>query len=278
MIIDGKALSQQVRQRVAQGVERLKQKGTVPGLTVVLVGEDPASVIYVNNKEKACKEIGMNSEIIRLGAEISQQELESTIDRLNADQKVHGILVQMPLPKVFDETAVISRIKPEKDVDGLHMYNSGCLLAGVDAPRSCTPLGIIELIKSTGQSIEGKHAVVIGRSILVGKPVALLLLNENATVTLCHSRTKNLPGLARQADILVAAIGKPGFVTADMVKPGAIVIDVGINRIDGKVKGDVAFDEVAPIASYITPVPGGVGPMTITMLLYNTLKAAGGNV
>lgn len=275
MKIDGKAIAQQKRADIAKEVLELKRRGVTPGLAVILVGADPASEIYVRNKHKACNEVGIYSKEIHLGEETKEEELLALIDELNLDPNIDGILVQLPLPKQIDADKVIQRISPKKDVDGFHPMNVGALATGQDGFVSCTPLGIMELIKSTGIDIAGKEAVVIGRSNIVGKPVFHLLLKENATVTICHSRTKNLPEVCRRADIVVAAIGKPEMITADYIKEGAVVIDVGINRLPtGKVVGDVAYEEVAPKASFITPVPGGVGPMTITMLLFNTLKSS----
>lgn len=273
-IISGTALSTQIREELKKETEQLKANGITPGLVVILVGEDPASQIYVRNKEKACEEVGFYSEVYRLPAETTEEELLHRIDELNARDEIHGILVQLPLPKHIDENKVIMRISPEKDVDGFNVLSAGALFTGLDGFVACTPKGIMRLIKSTGVEIKGKRAVVVGRSNIVGKPVAILLMNEHATVTICHSRTVDLPGVCREADILVAAIGQPEFITGDFIKEGAIVIDVGTSRVDGKLKGDVKFDEAVEKASYITPVPGGVGPMTITMLLDNTLEAA----
>ena len=275
VIISGKEVAKSVREELKDEVLSLKGKGVIPGLTVILVGEDPASQIYVNMKAKACGEIGIQSQVIRLAESTTQEELLTEINRLNADNQVHGILVQLPLPKHIDETAVINAISPDKDVDGFHPINVGKLSIGEDTLLPCTPHGILELIRRTGTEIKGKNVVVIGRSNIVGKPVSMLLLRENATVTITHSKTTDLPSVARQADILVVAIGRPEMVTKEYVKPGAVVIDVGTNRLDnGKVVGDVQFDEVKEVAGYITPVPGGVGPMTITMLLKNTVEAA----
>lgn len=273
-IIDGKAIAQQVRLEVAAGVERLKaERGITPGLHVILVGNDPASETYVRNKERGCEEVGMHGVVHRLPESSSQDSILSLIAELNEDKNVHGILVQLPLPKGLDTLRILAAIDATKDVDGIHQVSAGRLLTGSKGFVACTPRGIIRLIESTGEKIQGKEAVVIGRSNIVGKPVALLLLNENATVTLCHSRTQNLPEVTKRADILVAALGSPGFVTGEMIKPGAIVIDVGTTRVDGKLKGDVMFEQ-AQKAAFITPVPGGVGPMTIAMLLDNTLLAA----
>ena len=274
-IIDGKALALQFRQEFAIRVERLKDRGITPGLAVVIVGEDPASKVYVRNKALACEAIGMHSEVHALPAGTTQRHLVSMVERLNADRRIHGILVQMPLPRHLDARAVIDAIAPAKDVDGFHYQNVGSLVAGEAAFYPCTPWGVMKMLEHEGIAVEGAHAVVVGRSTIVGKPMALLLLNAGATVTICHSKTRDLPAMTRQADILVAAVGKPRMITAAMVKPGAVVIDVGINRLpDGKLAGDVDFAAVAEVASYITPVPGGVGPMTIAMLLGNTVKAA----
>jgi len=275
LIIDGKALAKEKRAEIAKQVEALKEKGVTPGLAVVLVGEDPASQIYVRNKHKACEEVGIYSRKITLPEETTEEEILKIIDELNNDPEIDGILVQLPLPKHIDPDKVILSISPDKDVDGFHPVNAGRLLTGQDGFFPCTPLAVMELIKSAGVDVSGKEAVVVGRSNIVGKPVSMLLLRENATVTICHSRTKNLADVCRRADILVAAVGRPEMITADYVKEGAVVIDVGINRVgEKKVVGDVAFDEVKDKAAYITPVPGGVGPMTITMLLYNTLLSA----
>lgn len=273
-ILDGKTMSAEIKAVIARKVEALKSKGVIPGLAVILVGDDPASEIYVRNKQIGCDETGMNGQTIRMGADTSQEVLEAEIDRLNRDNAVHGILVQLPLPAHLDEQAALAKILPEKDVDGFHLINAGHMMTGTEGVVACTPKGALHMIKSTGEALSGKEAVVIGRSNIVGKPMAMLLLRENCTVTICHSRTQNLKEHTRRADILVAAVGKAGFVTADMVKPGAIVIDVGINRVDGKVRGDVDFEAVKEVAGWITPVPGGVGKMTIAMLLQNTLEAA----
>ena len=278
-IIDGKMISAKLVEEVMADTVEFKEKhGRAPGLAVIQVGANPASEIYVRNKEKRCIDAGMYSVVYKLPEETTMEELLANIDKLNNDDKVDGILVQLPLPAHLDEKAVIAAISPEKDVDGFHIANAGKLLVGEKGLVSCTPKGIITLLKSTGEKLAGKHAVVIGRSNIVGKPVAVLLLNENCTVTVCHSRTQNLSEITRQADILVCAIGRANFVTGDMIKDGAIVIDVGINRVDGKVVGDVKFDEAEKKASYITPVPGGVGPMTIAELLRNTIIAAKNHV
>jgi len=273
-ILDGKVLSAQIRETVTQRVAALKEKGIIPGLAVILVGDDPASEIYVKNKGKACEETGILSRTIRMDASISQESLEKEIDLLNQDPAIHGILVQLPLPKHLNEQAALARILPEKDVDGFHLMNAGSLMTGAKGVLPCTPSGAMYMIHSTGLDLSGREAVVIGRSNIVGKPMAMLLLRENCTVTICHSRTKNLAEHTRRADILIAAVGKARFVTADMIKPGAVVIDVGINREDGKVCGDVDFENVKEKAGWITPVPGGVGKMTIAMLLANTVDAA----
>jgi methylenetetrahydrofolate dehydrogenase (NADP+) / methenyltetrahydrofolate cyclohydrolase len=274
-IIDGKQISQDIRASIQQEVIRLKDHQLQPGLAVVLVGEDPASQVYVKNKEKACHDLGYYSEVHRLGADTSQEALLELVDKLNHQSNIHGILVQLPLPKHIHEKAVIDAIAVEKDVDGFHPVNVGNLVIGDDSLLPCTPAGVIELIKRAGVEIAGKHAVVIGRSNIVGKPVSLLLQREHATVTMCHSRTANIAELSRQADILVVAIGKANFIDASFVKPGAVVIDVGMNRLEnGKLAGDVDFESVKQVSGPITPVPGGVGPMTITMLMQNTLVAA----
>jgi len=275
-ILDGVALSQEARQQVARDAARLlAQHGQRPGLAVILVGDDPASAVYVRNKLRACNDHGLHSVLERYSANLSQVELIARIDALNADPSVHGILVQMPLPPHLDPHAVIATIRTDKDVDGFSLHSAGALMSGLPGLLPATPLGCMALIRRTGVDLRGKHAVVIGRSNTVGKPMALLLLQANATVTVCHSATLDLGLHTRQADVLVAAVGKRHQVTADMVKPGAIVIDVGINRDqDGKLCGDVDFAAVREVAGWISPVPGGVGPMTITMLLMNTLQAA----
>ncbi len=275
-IIDGKLVSSSTRKDIALGVEKFKSEfGYAPGLAVVLVGDDPASGVYVRNKHKGCLEVGITSYEIKMPADAPESELLAKIDELNADPDVHGILVQLPLPKHIDEKKVIDRISPHKDVDAFHPQNVGKIMLGQYDFLPCTPAGIMKLLEFYNVDICGKECVVIGRSNIVGKPMALLLLEKNGTVTVCHSRTQNLSDVTKRADILVVAIGKPEFLTADMVKDGAVVIDVGINRTaDGKLVGDVDFAEVSKKASFITPVPGGVGPMTITMLLKNTLTAA----
>ncbi len=275
MRIDGKSVSAKVKEEVAAEVEVLKKQGVCPGLAVVIVGDDPASRIYVNNKKKACQATGIYSEEYALPATTTQEELLALVETLNEKKDIHGILVQSPLPKGLDEGAVVEAIDPKKDVDAFHAYNVGKIMIGDYHFLPCTPAGIMELLKAYQIEVEGKRCVVIGRSNIVGKPMAMLLLHQNGTVTVCHSRTKNLPEVTGQADILVSAVGKAHFVTADMVKPGAVVIDVGMNRDENnKLCGDVDFDAVEPVASYITPVPGGVGPMTIAMLLKNTVTAA----
>jgi methylenetetrahydrofolate dehydrogenase (NADP+) / methenyltetrahydrofolate cyclohydrolase len=274
-IIDGRELAKQTRIKLKKKVNKLYlERNIYPGLTVVLVGEDPASATYVRNKERYAKRVNIVSNTIRLSKDTTQNELIEVIGNLNDDNTVHGILVQLPLPGHIDENAVINSISPQKDVDGFHVINSGKLLTGQDSLRPCTPSGIIKLIESIGVDIEGKNAVVVGRSNIVGKPAALLLLEKNATVTICHSRTKDLGAVTRAADILVVAIGRKEMITGDMVKPGAVVIDVGSNfDEDMKQFGDVNFDEAKEIAGFISPVPGGVGPMTISYLLVNTVKA-----
>lgn len=273
-IIDGRAVAKAYKEKLALRAQTLIEGGVTPHLAVVLVGENPASQVYVRNKENACIKAGIRSTVIRLEESCTQEALEEIVEKLNADESVHGILVQLPLPRHLDEARVLKLIDPDKDVDGFHAMNSGRLMNGQKGFVPCTPLGVMELLRAYDISVEGRHAVVIGRSNIVGKPQAMLLLHANATVTVCHSRTQNLADIARQADILVAAVGRAGFVTADMVKPGATVIDVGINRVDGKIVGDVDYDAVSEVAGYITPVPGGVGQMTIAMLLANTLDAA----
>ncbi|MBC2272630.1 bifunctional methylenetetrahydrofolate dehydrogenase/methenyltetrahydrofolate cyclohydrolase FolD [Listeria welshimeri] len=274
-IIDGKKLAKEIQERVTTEVAELAKIDKKPGLAVVLVGDNQASLTYVRNKQKRTEEAGMKSVLIELPETVSEEKLLEVVEELNTDDTIHGILVQLPLPKHISEEKVIDTISYDKDVDGFHPVNVGNLFIGKDSFVPCTPAGIIELIKSTGTQIEGKRAVVIGRSNIVGKPVAQLLLNENATVTIAHSRTKNLPEVAKEADILVVATGLAKFVKKEYIKPGAIVIDVGMDRDENnKLCGDVDFDDVIEEAGFITPVPGGVGPMTITMLLANTLKAA----
>ncbi len=272
--MDGKMVSAKVRGSILEEVNGLKDKGVRPGLAVIIVGEDPASKVYVRNKERACEECGFYSEKYALPEETTQEELLGLIDELNHNPHIDGILCQLPVPKHINEQAIIDAISPEKDVDAFHPINVGKIMVGNFDFLPCTPAGVMQLLEEYDIDPNGKNCVVIGRSNIVGKPMAMLLLHKNGTVTICHSRTKNLKEVCAQADILVAAVGKADFVTADMVKEGAVVIDVGMNRKDGKLCGDVAFDEVNEKASYLTPVPGGVGPMTITMLMKNTLKAA----
>ena len=275
-IIDGKAISAQIRAEIKEKTSEFTEKnGYRPGLAVIIVGSDPASQVYVRNKRRACEEVGFYSEAYELPEETTQAELIALVDKLNADSNIHGILCQLPLPRHLDENEVILRIDPKKDVDAFHPYNVGKIMIGDYDFLPCTPAGVMALLERSGIDISGKECVVVGRSNIVGKPQAMLLLHSHGTVTICHSRTKNLAEVCRRADILVAAIGKADFFTADMVKEGAVVIDVGMNRrADGKLTGDVDFASVEPKASYITPVPGGVGPMTITMLMQNTLTAA----
>ena len=279
IILNGKEYSQKFREELAGKVTALKEKhGVKPGLAVVIIGEDPASKIYVNNKIKGAEAVGINSVHVCLSEDISQQEAENAVKELALREDIDGIIVQLPLPKKFDTQAILKHIPTEKDVDGLCAENLGKLLVGEDALVSCTPNGIIQLLKGYNVEFSGKHAVVIGRSNMVGKPMAALLINANATVTVCHSKTKNIVDFTKNADILIVAIGRKHFVTADMVKPGATVIDVGINRVDGKLYGDVEYETVKEVAGYITPVPGGVGPMTIAMLMLNTYLTAENNV
>jgi methylenetetrahydrofolate dehydrogenase (NADP+)/methenyltetrahydrofolate cyclohydrolase len=274
-IIDGKALSDAVKADVAKRVAELKEQGITPGLAVVLVGEDPASQVYVRNKAAACEKAGLHSEVIRLSAEIAEDELLNVVHRLNTDPAIHGILVQLPLPGHMNSARVIETIAPEKDVDGFHISNAGLLMTGQPLFRPCTPYGIMKMFESEQVSLWGAEAVVVGASNIVGKPMAMLMLAAGATVTLCNSKTRDLGAHTRRADVLVVATGKPGMVTGEMIKPGAVVIDVGINRLpNGKLVGDVDFDTASKVAGAITPVPGGVGPMTIAMLLVNTLEAA----
>ena len=274
-LIDGIALSQQLREQVAARTQALRQRGVQPGLAVILVGDNPASQVYVRNKVKACEEAGFHSYLERYDASLSQPALLEHIARLNLDERIHGILVQLPLPDHIDAQRVIEAISPDKDVDGFHIASAGALMTGLPGFWPCTPYGCLKMLDSIGYDLKGKHAVVIGRSNIVGKPMALMLLQRNATVTVCHSGTQNLAHFTRQADVIVAAVGRRNVLTADMVKPGVVVLDVGMNRNDaGKLCGDVDFEGVRQVASYITPVPGGVGPMTITMLLINTLESA----
>lgn len=273
-IIDGKVISAAVKQRVAEGVKQLNEKGISVGLAVIIVGDDPASKVYVANKKKACEALGIISEEYALPKTTTEQELLELINELNNKKSINGILCQLPLPKHLDEKLIINSILPEKDVDAFHPVNVGKIMIGDYDFLPCTPAGVMEMLAYEGIEVEGKNCVVIGRSNIVGKPMNMLLLHKNGTVTICHSKTKNLKEICKNADILVAAVGRPRFVTEDMVKEGAVVIDVGINRVDGKLCGDVDFDSVRSKASAITPVPGGVGPMTIAMLMQNTLTAA----
>lgn len=273
-IIDGKQIALQVREGLVPRVEALKEKGILPGLAVVVVGDDPASAIYVRNKERACIKLGIHSTVMRLPAETMQEELLEVVRALNADGAIHGILVQLPLPRHIDEQAILRAIDPDKDVDGFHAMNAGRLLNGEKGFVPCTPKGVMRLFEEMHIDLNGKNAVVVGRSNIVGKPMALLLLQKNCTVTIAHSRTRDLASITRAADILVVAVGRPGIISGKMIKPGAVVMDVGINRIEGKVVGDVDFASASEVASYITPVPGGVGAMTIAMLMENTVEAA----
>lgn len=273
-IIDGKLVASVCRQKIKEEISAYKAKtGKEIGLAVVLVGDDPASAIYVRNKIKACEEVGVKSYAYKFDADMSEEDLVALVEKLNNDDNVHGILVQLPLPKHINEERIVALVSEEKDVDGFSAVSIGRLIQGKPCFRSCTPAGVMELLKYYDIEISGKHAVVIGRSNNVGKPMAMMLLEKNATVTICHSRTKNIAEITKQADILVSAVGRAHFVTADMVKEGAVVVDIGMNKLDGKTVGDVDFASVEPKASYITPVPGGVGPMTITMLMANTLQA-----
>ncbi|MDH4420370.1 bifunctional methylenetetrahydrofolate dehydrogenase/methenyltetrahydrofolate cyclohydrolase FolD [Bacillus cereus] len=275
VIIKGNEVAEKKRAQLTDEVVKLKEQGIVPGLAVILVGEDPASRSYVKGKEKGCEQVGIYSELIELPETITEERLLAEIDRLNGDDRINGILVQLPLPKHIEEKAIIERISPEKDVDGFHPISVGRMMTGQDTFLPCTPHGIVELVKETNLDISGKHVVVIGRSNIVGKPVGQLFLNENATVTYCHSKTQNMKELSKLADILIVAVGRPKMITADYIKEGAVVIDVGVNRLEtGKLCGDVDFDNVLDVAGYITPVPKGVGPMTITMLLHNTVESA----
>ena len=274
-LIDGNALSKQLRAQVATDTAKLKAQGLTPGLAVVLVGDNPASQVYVRNKVKACEDAGLHSVLEKYDATMTEADLLARVAALNNDESIHGILVQLPLPAHIDGQKVIEAISPAKDVDGFHIASAGALMTGMPGFWPCTPYGCMKMLESIGYDLKGKHAVVIGRSNIVGKPMALMLLQQNATVTICHSGTPDLKAMTLQADVIVAAVGKRNVLTADMVKPGAVVLDVGMNRNDeGKLCGDVDFEGVKEVASYITPVPGGVGPMTITMLLVNTLESA----
>ncbi|MGE7759310.1 bifunctional methylenetetrahydrofolate dehydrogenase/methenyltetrahydrofolate cyclohydrolase FolD [Peribacillus sp. NPDC097895] len=274
-IINGKEIAEAVRQEISKEVQQLREKNIVPGLAVILVGDNQASQTYVRNKQKACEDLGMHSILIKKPAELSQEELIQSIDELNQDDSIHGILVQLPLPGHIQEKAIIEAISPEKDVDGFHPINIGRMMTGQDAFLPCTPYGVMVMLEHIDYDLEGKHVVIVGRSNIVGKPAGQLFLNANATVTYCHSKTRDLAYYTKQADVVVAAVGKRDTITSDHIKEGAVVIDVGMNRNDeGKLCGDVAFDDVKNKASYITPVPKGVGPMTITMLMKNTVKSA----
>ena len=274
IIINGKEYAAALAERQAERCGELRRRGVEPCLAVIMVGENPASAVYVRNKERACAKIGIASRTITLPEDCTQEELHARIDALNDDPAVHGVLVQLPLPARLDESAAQLRVKAEKDVDGFHALNAGKLMQGIPAMLPCTPKGVLFMLKNAGVPLDGANAVVVGRSNIVGKPMSLLLLRENCTVTVCHSHTRDLAEITRRADVLVAAIGRPRYITADMVKPGAAVIDVGINRVDGKLCGDVDFERVQETAGWITPVPGGVGPMTVAMLMENTLEAA----
>lgn len=274
IIINGKEYAATLAERQAERCEELRRRGVEPCLAVIMVGENPASAVYVRNKERACAKIGIASRTIALPEDCTQAELHARIDALNADPAVHGVLVQLPLPAHLDESAAQLRVKAEKDVDGFHALNAGKLMQGIPAMLPCTPKGVLYMLKNAGVPLDGANAVVVGRSNIVGKPMSLLLLRENCTVTVCHSHTRDLAEITRRADVLVAAVGRPRYITADMVRPGAAVIDVGINRVDGKLCGDVDFERVQEKAGWITPVPGGVGPMTVAMLMENTLEAA----
>lgn len=276
ILLDGAATAAQIREELKPRVQRLREAGIVPHLSVVLIGDDPASHTYVRMKAKACRSVGIESQTYALPHDTTQQEAEDLIAQLNADENVHGILVQHPVPKHLDEIHLLNRLSPDKDVDGISPASLGALVAGVAKFISCTPLGIVELLDRYNIPIEGRRAVVVGRSIILGKPLALLLLQRHATVTVCHTRTRDLPSVTREADILVAACGRAELITGDMIRPGAVVVDAGYNRVEGRSGdvGDVHFESAAQVASYITPVPGGVGPMTIAMLLSNTVRAA----
>lgn len=273
-LLNGKELAAKKREQMKEKVQQLAAQNITPGLAVILIGENPASQTYVRAKQKACANVGIYSKLIERPDHTSEEELLKEIDQLNQDPAIDGILVQLPLPSHISEQAVIERISPDKDVDGFHPINIGKMMTGEDTFLPCTPYGVVEMLKEAELPLEGKHVVVVGRSNIVGKPVGQLLLNEHATVTYCHSRTKDMRALTTQADILIVAVGRPKFIKADDVKEGSVVVDVGINRVDGKLCGDVDFEEVKEKASYITPVPGGVGPMTITMLLENTIQSA----
>lgn len=272
-IIDGKHISEALLNRISNNVAVLKSQGILPCLAVILVGEDPASQVYVKNKELACQKVGIASKAYHMPEHTAQEELESLIINLNQDTAVHGILLQLPLPKHLNEESALLKIDANKDVDGFHIINTGKLMRGLDCTMPCTPKGIMEMLQTINYDLTGKHAVVVGRSNLVGKPLAIMLLQKNATVTICHSKTENLKAICKTADILIAAVGKPKFISSDMIKEGSVLIDVGINRVDGKLYGDIDFDTCIDKASKITPVPGGVGRMTIAVLMQNTLQA-----
>lgn len=275
ILIDGKSIAGKIRGEIAVEVNRLESQGIKPGLAVVLVGNNPASKVYVSMKEKACRDVGIFSDEYKLPEDTCEEELVNLINRLNGKDDIHGILVQLPLPKHINESKIVEAISPDKDVDGFHPYNVGRLITGKPVFQPCTPYGVMVLLKESGIDLTGKEVVVVGRSNIVGKPVAFMCLQQHATVTLCHSKTRNLPDKIKMADVLIAAVGKPEMIKGDWIKEGAVVIDVGVNRLDdGKLVGDVEFSVASRRASYITPVPGGVGPMTITMLLYNTLQSA----
>ena len=276
VILDGKMLAKRLEEETLERVQKLKEKNITPGLAFILVGEDPASVVYVRSKNKACERCGIRNVTVHLPETITQEELENELGKLARDPEIHGMLLQLPIPKHLDEAAAIACIPPEKDVDGFHQMNAGTLVNGTPGLRACTPLGIMDLVKLSGVETRGKHAVVIGRSAIVGKPAALLLLEADCTVTICHSKTVDLKSYTKQADILVSAVGKAGLITGDMVKPGAVVIDAGIARVDGKVVGDVDRESVESVAGYLSPVPGGCGPMTIAELMVNTVDIAEG--
>lgn len=272
--MDGKLVAKVTREQIKKDVENIKKSGKEIGLSVVLVGENPASLVYVNNKVKASNEVGINSYLHKLDENVSEEELLLLLDKLNKDSKVNGIIVQLPLPKTLDETTILNAIDPSKDVDGCHFVQKGKLWTGNPELIACTPFGVMKILEYYNIPIKGKHVVIVGRSNLVGKPLAELFLSKDATVTICHSKTTDIKSITRKADILCVAIGRANFITKDMVASGAVVVDIGINRVDGKLYGDVDYENVKDICSYITPVPGGVGPMTVTMLLYNTVKAS----
>lgn len=275
-VIDGRAVAAEIRSALRERATAFSERmGRAPGLGVILVGDDPASEVYVRNKERACREAGIYSEVIRLPASAAEEDVLGAVETMNNAARLDGVIVQLPLPEGLDPKKITAAVAPEKDVDGLHPQNAGKLLTGAAALTACTPRAVMQLLESTGTDLRGKHAVIVGRSALVGKPLAMLLLGQDATVTVCHSKTDDLPSVCRQADILISAAGQPGLITGDHVRPGAVVIDVGTTRADGRVRGDVDFDSAAEQAAWISPVPGGVGPMTVTMLLANTLDACG---